>query len=89
MINPRTLTFYRWQDSLTVSITHTCSCPFSWTSSVSPPSPWLIIPADTSGDHKAILFRVDRSKLLSDTIAKVYIISNNYGTDSISVEAIK
>ena len=90
VIDPHMLVFMRGDSVKTVSITHTCSCPFTWTSSVLPVSAWLTVPASTSGDHTDIPFSIDRSKLLSDTSsAVVHIISNSYGTDSIVVVAYK
>lgn len=86
MIDPHTVLFTALDSVKAVSITHTCTCPFSWTSQVLPVSPWLIVPADTSGDHADIPFRIDRSKLTADTaIAVVHIHSNSYGEDSVTV----
>ena len=77
------------QDS-TVSITHSCTCPFSWNATVSPASPWLVFEPNQSGDKTDIPISIDTAKLTTDTSqAKIHIVSNSYGEDSIIVTAIK
>jgi hypothetical protein len=74
----------------TVSITHSCTCPFSWNATVSPGSPWLTFQTSQSGDKSDIPISIDTTLLPADTNrATILIVSNSYGDDSIVVTAIK
>jgi hypothetical protein len=95
VIAPSTITFAAPDTSKTVSITHTCTCPFYWNATTSDASKqWLVIgpnfPASMQGDRSSIAISIDRTKLtkLIDTTV-VRIQSNSYGADSIVVIAIK
>ncbi len=73
-----------------VSITHSCTCPFSWNATVSPVSPWLSFPASQTGDKSDVPISIDSALLTADTNrATIVIASNSYGEDSIVVTAIK
>ena len=77
-------------DTMTVSITHSCTCPFSWNATVSPSSPWLSFPGSLTGDKSDIPISVDTALLTTGTNrATILIVSNSYGDDSIVVTAIK
>jgi hypothetical protein len=77
-------------DTMTVSITHSCTCPFSWNATVSPASAWLSFPGSLTGDKTDIPISVDTALLTADTTrATILIVSNSYGDDSIVVTAIK
>jgi hypothetical protein len=90
VIAPRTIVFSSPQQDSTVSITHTCTCPFSWNATVSPQALWLSFPTNQSGDKTDVPISIDRTKLIADTNrATVTIASNSYGSDSIVVIAIK
>lgn len=90
VIDPHTLSFSKPDTTQYVSITHTCTCPFSWQSKVVPASPWLFFPADTVGDHASIAVTIERSLMTTDTgRATVVITSNSYGIDSIQIVAIR
>jgi hypothetical protein len=90
VIAPNTLTFRSPTTDSTISITHTCSCPFSWHDSVSPPASWLTFPTYQSGDKSDVPISINRALLTADTSrATIIIVSNSYGNDSILVTAIK
>ncbi len=79
------------QDS-TISITHSCSCPFSWSATIVPPSDtaWLTFPTYQSGDKSDVPISIDRANLTSDTSrATINIASNSYGDTSILIIAIR
>ncbi len=94
VINPHLINFASADSVKTVSITHTCTCPFSWSSYMLDSSVhWVVIAASHSGDFAAVPIAIDRSKLpatLVDSIdARVRIVSNEYGTDTITVRVHK
>jgi hypothetical protein len=90
IIAPHTIVLSSLVLDSTVSITHSCTCPFSWNATVSPVSPWLVFEPNQSGDKTDIPISIDTSLLTADTSrAKIYIVSNSYGEDSILVTAIK
>ena len=89
IIAPTTIVFSHSIDS-TVSITHSCTCPFYWWSSIQPVAPWLIFPDSGAGDKNDVPISIDSSKLtLGTNQATIRIMSNSYGTDTIQVTAIK
>lgn len=88
VIAPRTLEFSSADTAKSVSITHTCTCPFTWWTSVPAEASWLQVPASMQGDHTDIRILVDRSKMTSDSVhAYVRFTSNAYGVDSLEVIA--
>ena len=90
VIAPRTLQFVPGDSVETVSITHTCTCPFTWWSSFDSTATWLSVPATMHGDHPDVQITVDRSKMPTDSVhAFIRITSNAYGIDSIEVIAKK
>jgi len=94
VIDPHTITFAQTDTFKTVNITHSCSCPFTWTATESTTVNWLVLgtnfPATLSSDHYNIPVTIDRSKLSEDTNRTSLIISSNaYGVDTINVIAIK
>ena len=92
VIAPDTIVFRSPAMDSTISITHTCSCPFSWSATVSPATDtaWLHFQTYQSGDKKDVPISIDRTKLSSDTCrAAIVIASNSYGTDTIVAIAIK
>jgi hypothetical protein len=90
IVAPHSIVFSPSALDSTVSITHSCTCPFSWNASVSPVSPWLTFQTSQSGDKSDIPISIDTSLLFADTNrATILIISNSYGDDSIVVTAIK
>ncbi|HET6401752.1 MAG TPA: hypothetical protein VFH95_10170 [Candidatus Kapabacteria bacterium] len=92
VIAPDTIVFRSPVMDSGISITHTCSCPFSWSATVSPVSDtaWLTFPTYQSGDKKDVPISIDRAKLPADTNrAAIAIASNSYGTDTLVVIAIR
>jgi hypothetical protein len=93
IVSPTTLVFNSGETEKTISISHTCTCAFSWTCSVTPPNGVL---KDTNGigdTPTAVIRVVDRSKMTSDTLHTSIIVSNNspivYGIDTIAVTVIR
>jgi hypothetical protein len=94
VISPSSFIFQAPDSATTVSITHTCTCPFTWTSSLRRSVPWLTLgqnfPASMTGDHASIPLTIDRSKLTQPRDSTVIAIaSNSYGVDSITVLGLK
>ncbi len=90
IISPHTLVLSSSKPDTTVSITHSCTCPFTWNATVSPAAPWLTFPASQTGDKTDVPLSIDTSLLTADTNrATILIISNSYGDDSIVVTSIK
>ncbi|MDP4200058.1 MAG: hypothetical protein Q8922_06425 [Bacteroidota bacterium] len=89
-VSPRSVVFAKGDSGSTISITHSCTCPFTWTSKITPSSAsaWLQFPPDTTGDHSNIQISVLPSHMSADTNrATITITSNSYGMDSIEVVA--
>ena len=94
IISPRTIIFPVGRVDTTISITHSCTCPFNWSAATTPDSTWLTIgrnfPKSFTGDNGAIHLSIDTSKLLKpqDSLT-IRILSNAYGSDSIVIFATK
>jgi hypothetical protein len=89
VVTPLSLTFAHTDNTKTLSITHTCTCPFSWNVNVLDSTRVL---KDTSGigDNTQVLITIDRSKLTVDTLrVSLQITSNGYGTDTVLVTVLK
>jgi hypothetical protein len=90
MVSPKALVFQHGDSVKTLSITHTCTCPFNWSVVVTPPNGVL---KDTSGymDNVAVPVRViDRSKMTGDTLRTLIVVNGQYyGTDTVSVTVIR
>ena len=89
-----TVVFHSPDSMKTVSITHTCTCPFSWSATVMPTTNWLVVgtnfPSNQSGDKTDVPLSINRWLLTSDTnTATIRIVSNSYGDTSITVIAYK
>lgn len=92
VIAPDTVVFRPPTTDSTISITHTCTCPFSWNATVLPTTDtaWLAFQNYQSGDKSDVPITIDRAKLSADTNrAQIAIASNSYGTDTIVVVAIR
>jgi hypothetical protein len=88
VISPRTIQFAATDSVKTISVTHTCTCPFTWWTSVPADAGWLQVPASMQGDHAQVPITVDRTKMTSDSVhAFVRFTSNAYGIDSLEVIA--
>ena len=76
----------------TISITHSCSCPFSWTATITPlpDTAWLKFQNYQSGDKTNVPLTIDRARLQTDTNrATIRLASNSYGDTTITVIAIR
>jgi len=93
VISPQRVSFEPPANSKLVAITHTCTCPFTWTAKVDSVRAWFTIPqnfpATKQGDDSFIPLSIDRSKLTANDSVVLRIQSNSYGTDTIMVVAIK
>ena len=91
VITPRRILFTPGHSDTTVSITHTCTCPFSWHATLRTTVPWLRLgtnfPASLTSDHAAIPCSIDRTALMAPDSTVILITSNAYGADSILVIA--
>lgn len=88
-LSPKTLVFQPSETQKTVSITHTCPCPFSWKCITKDTSGALILVASGSGDNSAVPIQVDRSKLAVDTLITYVHVTSNYQPDSVLVTIYK
>lgn len=89
VVAPHELTFAATDTTRAVSITHTCTCPFSWTSVVPAAATWLTVATSMQGDHTNVPVSIDRAKLPSDTSRAVIRFNSNFGSDSLLVTAIR
>ena len=90
IVTPHSLTFASGETTKTLSIVHTCTCPFSWVCTVTPPNGVLKDTTGTGDNTSVPIQIVDRSKMTSDTMySKIVVTSNGYGTDTINVTIIK
>jgi hypothetical protein len=94
VISPDTVVFPAGDSVAAVSITHTCTCPFSWNATISPATDWLVLDTNfqsyQSGDKDDVPVSINRWLLTSDTSRTfIHIVSNAYGGDSILVIAYK
>lgn len=88
VITPKSLTFSATDTTKSISITHTCTCPFTWWASVPTEATWLNFPASMQGDHQDVAVSINPAKLTADSAhCFVRITSNAYGIDSIEVMA--
>jgi len=89
VISPKTLTYAHGVSTQNLSITHTCTCPFSWYVNVLDST---LVFKDTSGvgDYTQVPITIDRTKLSADTLhVRLQITSNGYGTDTVAVTVLK
>jgi len=89
IVNPKALTYAHGVNTQNLSITHTCTCPFSWNVKVLDST---LVLKDTSGinDIAQVPITIDRTKLTADTLhTRLQITSNGYGTDTVAVTVLK
>jgi hypothetical protein len=95
IISPKMITFdHRGDTTKSVSITHSCTCPFEWSSAFSTDtaSHWITFTHDTVGDHSSIPIIVHPWMLPKDTNDAWIAINSahgSYGTDTIHVTAYR
>ncbi len=88
-VSPTTLTYAHGEDSKTISITHNCTCPFSWNVNVLTATGVL---RDTNGigNNDKLPIIIDRTKMTGDTLhATLQVTSNGYGTETVAVTILK
>ena len=88
VITPKTLIYQPGEVSKTLSITHTCTCPFPWNVNVLTATSVL---KDTTGygDNTKVPINIDRSQLTTDTLHAILQVKSSYGTDTVQVTVIK
>ena len=92
VIDPHNVVLSSAAMSSHISITHTCTCPFSWSATVTPSSPWLTFPSTMSGDNPNVPISIDTAKLSQDTSRAMIVIQSTgdrYGSDTIQVTAVR
>jgi hypothetical protein len=88
VVAPHALSFASSDSVKTVSVTHTCTCPFTWNAIVPQDAPWLKIAASMQGDHSDVPVSIDRSLLTQNSeTATIHFTTNGYGSDSLVVTA--
>jgi hypothetical protein len=88
-LSPKTLVFQPSETQKTISITHTCTCAFTWHCTTKDTSGALVLVASGSGDNTAVPIQVDRSKLMVDTLITYVHVTSNYQPDSVLVTVYK
>jgi hypothetical protein len=88
VVSPKTLTFMHGDAAKTLSITHTCTCPFPWSVNVLTATQVL---KDTSGygDNTKVPISIDRSKITVDTLHAMLQVKSSYGADTVQVTVIR
>lgn len=84
VVSPHDLTFAKTDTLHTLSITHTCTCPFTWTCTSLDTTGTLIVASGT-GDNTAVPVKVNRAMMKSDTLNTRIAISSGYGVDTVRV----
>lgn len=88
-LSPKTLVFQASETQKTISITHTCTCAFSWHCTTKDTSGALVLVGSGSGDKTAVPIQVDRLKLAVDTLITYVHVTSNYQPDSVLVTVYK
>ena len=88
VVTPKSLTFMPGDTMKTLSITHTCTCPFSWNVNVLNADSVLKGMSGT-GDNTNVPIRIDRSKLNVDTLHGMLQVKSSYGADTVQVTVIR
>ena len=90
VIAPKSLVYMHGDMLKTLSITHTCTCPFSWNVNVLTPT--LVLKDTTgNGDNTKVPISIDRSKMTgtTDTLFAMLQIKSSYGADTVQVIVIR
>lgn len=89
VVSPLSLTFSHGDTVKTLSITHTCTCPFSWNVNVLD-STAVLQPTSGSGDNTQVAIHIDRTKFKGDSLhAALQVNGYSYGIDTIRVTVFK
>lgn len=84
-VSPLSLVFEPGDSVKTLSITHNCSCPFSWNGTPVDSTNTLIAFSGT-GDNTGKEVAIMRANLTVDTLQTYWVVtSNGYGTDTVRV----
>ena len=82
-VSPHLLTYAPGQTIHTMALTHSCTCPITWTILPPPNTAWLQVGTSHVGDVDHDTVRVDRTQLTQDTSrALLQISSGEYKTQS-------
>ncbi len=88
VVSPKSLTFSSGDTVKTLSITHTCTCPFSWNVNVLTLTS-VLQNSTGSGDNTQVPIKIDRTKLTRDTLLASLQITSVYGKDTVQVMILK
>ncbi|MEI8135215.1 MAG: hypothetical protein WCH46_09125 [bacterium] len=89
VVTPLSLKYAHGETQHSLSITHTCTCPFGWNIKVLDST---LVFQNRSGyaDSSNVVLTIDRTKLYKDTlITHLQITSNGYGTDTVVVLVVR
>jgi hypothetical protein len=87
-VDPQKLVFEKGVDSLSISITHNCTCPFHWTAI---PDSIISMQSSGSADDPQVWVVLKRDKLVKDKDStwSVLPIQSNYGDATVSILALQ
>lgn len=88
VITPHSLIFASADTMKTISITHTCTCPFSWNVNVLTATQALQSFSGT-GDNAKVEIHLDRTKLMVDTLMAMMEVHSAYGRDTVQVTVLR
>src|SRR6185312_5027933 len=84
IISPQVLTFGKGDSTKQLSVTHSCTCPFTWYLAKPTIANWLTIPTTGSNDNTKIPVSIDRTLLAQSTTNETFLVvtSNGYPPES-------
>jgi len=88
VITPHTLVYPHGISTQSLSITHTCTCPFDWNISVLT-NTTVLSATSGNGDNTNVPITIDRTKLTVDTLVSALQIKSIYGYDTVQVTVLK
>jgi hypothetical protein len=95
-VSPHLLTYQTADNVHTVALTHSCTCPITWTITKSDSEKWVKVTPSAINDQGNFPVTIDRSLLTRDTsIAYLYVTTNEYKTqsgnlfDTVMIKAIR
>ncbi len=94
-VSPHMLVYAPPDSIHTVALTHSCTCPITWTI-LKDSSSWVSVVASATGDQSNFPITINRSLLTQDTsTAHLYITTGEYQTqsghafDTVTIKAIR
>jgi hypothetical protein len=88
-VTPLSVVFQSGDSVKTISITHNCTCPFTWNGTPVDSTNTLKAFSGT-GDNTAKEVSILRANLTTDTLNAYWVVtSNGYGTDTIRATIIR